>query len=170
MTSDRPSVLLGIAREIAAAQPDFHAVRGPGAGDRATNMFMRTLRERATKAFGLDYSEQRLCGDNSLAVDFYFPEDETIVEVALGLPNPACEFEKDILKAIMAQELGSRVRRLFFISRPGAIRKCSQPGRSAVVAWARLKHSLAVEVHELEGEPRPPRQRGRTGPIAGSTQ
>lgn len=76
------------------------------------------------------------------------------VEVALGLPNPLSEFEKDVLKALIAQENGSEVQRLFFISRAGAQKKCSQPGRSAVINWALENHGLQSEVHDLGGEPR----------------
>ncbi|MET0399073.1 MAG: hypothetical protein ABW277_19930 [Longimicrobiaceae bacterium] len=156
---DRSTRLLALAREIASANPTFHEVRGPGAGDHATREFMKELRRRALEAFGGDYSERRICGATSFAVDFYFPEERTVVEVALGLPNSASEFEKDILKAIIAQDYGNDVDRLFFISRPGAEKKCSQPGRRAVLEWARTKHRLVIEVHELEGEPR--RRRGR---------
>jgi len=154
MSSDRLATLLAIAREIAAANPTFQAVLGPGAGDNATNAFMRELQERAMSTFGDDYCERRMCGDTSQAVDFYFPEEGTIVEVALGLPTPASEFEKDILKAIMAQESGHLVHRLFFISRSGAVKTCNQPGRVAVKEWARAKHELVIEVHELGGKPR----------------
>ena len=100
------------------------------------------------------FSEQAICGANGLKPDFYFREEETIVEVALGLPNPSSEFEKDILKAIMAQELGMPVRLLFFISRAGASKKCSQPGRTAMREWALRNHNLAIEIHDLPGEPR----------------
>ncbi len=161
MNSNKPVILLRIAREIGSANSNFHAILGPGEGDRATGAFMRQLRARATEAFNADYSERKVCGDTSLAVDFYFPEEGTIVEVALGLPNPASEFEKDILKALMAQELGQRIDRLLFISRPGAKKKCSQPGRKAMAQWAGSRHSLSVEVHELEGEPRPSRRHSR---------
>lgn len=159
---DRPTLLLRLAREIAGAQPDFHAVRGPGEGDRATNDFMKRLRASALSAYGIDLSEFRACGDTSLAVDFYFPEEGVIVEIALGLPNPGSEFEKDILKALMAKEIGHKVEKLIFISRPGAIKKCSQPGRKAVIQWAETKHLIAVEVQELEGKARPPRSRKRS--------
>lgn len=154
MNQDRAVRLLEIARSIASAQADFQAVRGPGAGDRATRAFMRQLQERACAAFDTDCAEQKICGQTAFAADFYFPEEATVVEVALGLPNPASEFEKDILKAIVAQDYGNAVRRLFFISRAGAKKKCSQPGRAALVEWARAKHGLHVEVHELGGEPR----------------
>lgn len=168
--SDKAARLLVLARKIASADPGFHTVLGPGIGDRATRDFMRKLQGRAMASFGKDYSEQKICGETSLAVDFYFSEDATIVEVALGLPNPASEFEKDILKAIMAQECGHNVRRLYFISRPGAEKKCAQPGRTAVKTWARDKHSLLVEVHELDGKPRIRRRRSHSSRSAAEPQ
>lgn len=137
-------------------------MRGAGDGDRATHEFMRRLRDDAIAAFGGDYSECKMCGDTAFAADFYFPEDATIVEVALGLPNPASEFEKDILKAFMARESGFAVRRLLFISRSGAAQKCQQPGRGAIRDWARSKHDLEIEIHELPGQPRK-RQRRAMG-------
>jgi len=143
-----------MARALASATIDFQSVKGPGAGDHATGAFMRTLREKALAAFGTDFSEKRLCGDTSLAVDFYLPQESAIIEVALGLPNPASEYEKDILKAIMAQDFGFSVTRLVFISRAGASKKCDQPGRTAMVHWAASKHHLNIEIHDLPGEPR----------------
>ena len=161
MYTDRPTILLGLAREIARANRNFQAVLGPGEGDKATNAFMTQLRKRAMEAFGKDYSEQKVCGDTSLTVDFYFSDEATIVEVALGLPNPASEFEKDILKGLMAQESGHNVRRLFFITRAGGEKKCTQLGRNSMKEWASTNHQLLIEVHELEGEPRRRRRRFR---------
>lgn len=160
MHADRPAHLVRLAREIADRAPDFHAVRGPGVGDRATNAYMATLREAAHAAFGSDLSEFRILGDTALAADFYFADEGVIVEVALGLPNPGSEFEKDIIKALMAKETGHDVRTLVFISRPGAKKKCSQPGRRAMMRWSDEHHGIAIEIHELNGEPRPPRVRG----------
>lgn len=158
---DRPSALFGLASAIATVNPRFQDALGPGTGNRATNVFLRELQHRARAAFGGDYCERKLCGDTSFAVDFYFPEEATIVEVAFGLPNPASEFEKDILKAIMAKEAGHSVRRLFFISRAGARKKCAQPGRSAIQNWALAAHQIAIEIHELPGEPRLRRRRSK---------
>ena len=158
----RPGQLLELARDIAARNPNFQAVQGPGQGDRTTATFMADLRKQACQLFGSDFSEKKICGENVFAADFYFPEEKTIVEVALGLPNPNCESEKDILKAIMANELGNAVTCLYFISRPGASKKCSQPGRSAIKTWALVRHGLVIEVHELDGEPRK-RQHQRQG-------
>lgn len=167
MSIDKAIRLLALAREIASADAAFHSVLGPGAGDRRTQKFMRELRDQAAREFGTDYAERKVCGETSLAVDFYFPDEATIVEVALGLPNPGSEFEKDVLKAVMAQELGNNVRRLLFISRPGALKKCAQPGRTAVIQWALSKHQLQIEILELDGQPRArkrvPRAQGASG-------
>jgi hypothetical protein len=159
MEIDRPSRLIALARELAESLPEFQAIRGPGAGDSFALVFMRELRLRAERVFGRDLSEKRIIGETAFAVDFYFPEEGAIVEVALGLPNPNSEFEKDILKAIIAQENGYEVRRLAFISRAGGKRKCAQPGRAAVIRWASQTHAVRVEVHDLGGEPRKRLQR-----------
>jgi len=84
-----------------------------------------------------------------LAVDFYFPDEATIVEVALGIKNPNTEYEKDILKAVMAKSLGTRVNKLLFIAKPGGVKKCNQPGRIAVKEWLRRTHSIEVDVLDL---------------------
>jgi hypothetical protein len=127
--------LRSIAQSLVDEWPNFFAIQGAGAGDRATNVFMRELRRRAATAFGRDFAEQRISGSNKLAVDFYFPDDATIVEVAMSLRNPSSEFERDILKAIMAQESGSAVTRLLFLAKPGAVVRCAQPGVRAFADW-----------------------------------
>ena len=110
---DRPTHLLELARGIARGIVDFQTVRGPGDGDRATHAFMRELRQQATAAFRHDYAEQKICGETAFAADFYFPEEATVVEVALGLPNSASEFEKGHLKGNHGARLRIRSRSPF---------------------------------------------------------
>lgn len=138
-----------LAQTLVDQWQDFFAKKGPGAGDLDTNAFMKELRVRAQRDLGADFSEQPVCGENRLAPDFYFPDEATIVEVAMGLRNPSSEFERDILKAIMAQEAGHPVRRLLFLSKPGAVARTSQPGLSAFVSWAERVHGITVEVREF---------------------
>lgn len=161
MVNSQTTTLIRLAREISLALPDFQAVLGPGAGDKATHAFMKELRQLAMEVFGEDHSEWKLCGETSLAADFYFQNEGTIVEVAMGLGNPASEFEKDILKALMAQECGFDVRRLVFICRAGGEKKCRQPGRTAMRLWAENKHGLRIEVHDLHGVPRTRKRRSQ---------
>src|SRR6266542_3632820 len=110
---------------------------------------MKDLQIRAANAFGDDHSEKEICGKNKLRVDFYFSDEETIVEVALGLRNPLSEYERDILKAIMANEAGNHVARLVLISKPGALKRLAQPSAAAIRAWAERNHGIKVEIREL---------------------
>jgi len=146
---DPAQTLLSLAQSLASRRPDFLDTKGPGLGDHATTAFMRDLRARALKRFGADHAEQKICGPNGFCVDYYFRKEGTIVEVALGLPKKTTEFERDVLKAVMAKEQGSPVRRLVFISKPGAIKKCAQPGRTAIINWLSQNHRISVEIHEL---------------------
>lgn len=138
-----------IAKDLALGTKGFLDIKGPGAGNHATNQFIYALGRLSSERFGKDFSEKNICGSNSLAVDFYFPDDGVIVEVALGLRNPNTEYEKDILKAIMAKELGNKVDKLVFITKPGGIKKCNQPGRKAVKDWLLDSNQIEIEVLEL---------------------
>lgn len=141
--------LYEIARKLASETEAFLDIKGPGAGNRATNWFVTSLGRLASEKFGEDHSEKNICGPNSLAVDFYFPCDGVIVEVALGLKNPNTEYEKDILKAIMAKELGNKVEKLVFITKPGGLKKCNQPGRTAIRHWLASSNEIGIEIMEL---------------------
>ena len=137
--------LISIAQSLVDEWPNFFGLKGAGAGDHDTNAFMRELRSRALMTFGSDCAEKRICGDNKLAVDYYFPEEATVVEVAMSLRNPSSEFERDILKVIMAQEVGHTVRQLIFLSKPGAIARCSQPSFRAFADWAERAHGISIQ-------------------------
>jgi len=141
--------LLAIAQELALEDPTFFEKKGAGVGDRATAAFMHELRRRAASSFGIDHAEQTICGTNKLCVDYYYRDEATIVEVALSLRNPTSEFERDILKAIMAQDNGHPVRRLVFISKPGAARRLGAPSSRAIIEWAARAHDLMISVHEI---------------------
>ena len=146
---NRVERLYEIAKEISRNTVGFFDIKGPGAGNHSTNEFISELDKRAMDEFGEDFSEKNICGNNSLAVDFYFPEEATVVEVALGLGNPNTEYEKDILKALMARERGNKVEQLIFISKPGGVKKCNQPGRSAVKEWLKDKNGIRIMVMDL---------------------
>jgi hypothetical protein len=161
MTGDKASQLFGAARELAEEYGHFQRALGAGKGDHRSNAYVKKLRARAGKMFGEDFSEKKICGATAQAVDYYFPDERTIVEVALGLPNPSTEFEKDVLKAIIAQEHGYAVNRLYFISRAGGKTKCEQAGRAGIVRWAQERRGIVIEVHDLDGKPRKRKARSK---------
>lgn len=142
--------LFKLANELAIKTDGFFDIKGPGKGNLATNSYIKRLGELALDNFGINYSEKKICGPNSLAVDFYFPDEATIVEIALGVKKPNSEFEKDILKALMAKAEGNPVNRLVYIAKPGGVKKCNQPGRKAFRSWVLEHHKIKIEVFDLD--------------------
>ena len=141
--------LLSLIQQIADERSFFFDKKEPGIGNKDTNEFVAELNRRAHVLFGTDYAEQKICGDTNHAVDYYFQDESTIVEVALTLRTPNSEFEKDILKALMAQE-NYPVDRLVLIGKPGAVQKCSMPSRTSIIDWAKRTHNLQIDVYDIQ--------------------
>ena len=147
---NKASELIKIAQDLASDTPEFHSIKGPGKGDHATKDFMRTMREIAHNAFGQDYAEKKISGDTNFAVDFWFPDEMTIVEFALTLRNSSSEFHKDIFKALLAVDSGKEVQKLVFISKPGAIKRHNEPASKAIRDWLNKKYGIKTTIIELE--------------------
>lgn len=141
--------LVTLAQNLASEWPRFYEKLGADIGDRATHAYMVELSRRAFRDLNEDYSQKRISGGNGLSVDFYFPDEATVVEVAMSLRNPSSEFERDILKAIMAQGADNPVTRLLFLTKPGGCARVSSPSARAIIAWAQQAHGLTVDVCEF---------------------
>lgn len=148
-TRSKVEVLRDLIQKLADERPEFFVIKGQGKGNLDTINFMLELRRRAKIEFGQDFAERRLFKANVSAVDFYFDDEATIVEIALGLKSPNSEYEKDILKALLAKE-AYPVERLVLVGKPGACKKCAQPGRTAIREWAHRNHNLTVDVYDIE--------------------
>ena len=138
-----------IADRLARETPDFFAVKGPGAGDRANRSFMQQLRELARGSFGADYAERQLCTGTKFAVAFYFPDEATAVELAFGMHNPISEYERDLFKCFLAIDAGYAIRKLLFITKPNGYRKLQEPAPRAIAAWAKKHVGLEIDILEL---------------------
>jgi hypothetical protein len=137
------------AQRIADQTPDFFKVKGPGAGDHASLIFMAALRKISQDILGAKcICEHRVCTGAAFAVDFYFPDEATVVEVALSLDKPISEYERDIFKCLLAKERGCAVRKLLFITKPGGYRK-NAPGPQAIARFVREKFELEIEILEM---------------------
>ena len=141
--------LLLLAQGIADQTSGFFEKKGPGAGDHATGTFVRTLRQLAKEVFGADFSEKVVCNAAGFRFDFFFPDERTAVEFAFGLHNPNSEFERDILKCVLAIENGCEVKKLILVGKPGAIARLSAPAPKAIAAFVGRRFGLAVDVLEL---------------------
>ena len=141
--------LIELAQNIANDSPGFFDIKGPGKGDKATHAFMKKLRNQAEQLFKEDYSEKEICGDNKFAFDFFFPEEATIVEIALTLRNSNSEFHKDILKAILSQKADNTIEKLIFISKPGANKRHEEPASQSIISLVEKEFGITVIIREL---------------------
>lgn len=141
--------LFEVAQGLIPRVPEFFQVLGPGAGDRTTAAFMAALRQEAINVFGTDFAEKRICGQCEFSVDFYFPDEGTIVEIAMGLRNSLSEYERDLFKALLAKAAGHRVDRIVFFAKPGALVRCGRPGPRAISDWLERTQSIRVELREF---------------------
>jgi hypothetical protein len=148
----RPERLCVLAQRLAESTPNFFEIKGPGRGDHATAAFLADLRKAARELFGSDYSEKTACKSAGFRFDFYFPEEGVAVEFAFGLHNPNSEFERDIFKCLLAAEDqdGCSVRKLVLMGKPGAIARLSAPAPKAIMAFAKKRFDLTVQVFELQ--------------------
>jgi hypothetical protein len=145
----RVAKLFLMAQKIAWQTPGFFEKKGPGHGDRASALFMSSLREGAQGLFGCDLSEKRACESANYRLDFYFPEERTAVEFAFGLCNPLSEYERDIFKCLLAREEGLPLDRLLFIGKPGALSRQGARGPAAIAHFVERLHGVKVDVMEL---------------------
>jgi hypothetical protein len=141
--------LFELAQSLVYEWPNFFVKKGAGAGDRDTYAFMEQLKVWVETAFGRNYYEQRICGVVGFKPDFYFPDEATIVEIAMGLRNPSSEYERDIFKALLDLDLKQPVQQLVFFAKPGALDRFAQPGQKAIASWVQRTHGIAITVREF---------------------
>jgi len=121
-----------------------------GAGDKACAAYLNKLNIRAEKRFGKQCCQQEsVCDGTKLTFDFYFPDEKTAVEIALSLGNPQTEFERDIFKAILANDGGKPVAKLVLIGRSGSVKRHNRGDSLAIVKLVKAHHNIDVEVREL---------------------
>lgn len=81
--------------------------------------------------------------------DFYFHDECTVVEVALGLHNPISEYERDIFKCLLAREQGAAIDQLFLICKPGGADRQNAPGPRAIASFVARNFQMEVVIIEL---------------------
>lgn len=137
------------AQKLAERTPGFFETKGPGVGDHATNEFMKRLSEIAEGLFGQDHSQKLACRSANYKFDFYFADEATVVEFAFSLDKPISEFERDIFKCLLAQREGTKVNRLVFIGKPGALARQGAPGPKAIAGLVRDNYGIEIQIEEL---------------------
>jgi len=147
--SDQADRFKLLAQRLAESTPRFFDIKGAGDGDHATNAFMKSLRILAQEQFGAELHEKICVPGANFRFDFYLPDEGTVIEIALSLRNPNSEFEKDLLKCILAQRQGLAIKYLLLISKPGGMKKALEPGRKRMAELAEADFGIKVEVWDL---------------------
>jgi len=153
MTTPKVTVLLRIIEEVVVDHPYFFQSTGAGQANKASNEFVKAVQARVNDEIGEGCVEHIINTDSRMAVDYYFEDERTIVEVARLVKNPNSEFHKDILKGLLAQD-HCVVDCLVFIGGRGSENACRTPARKAIIDWAYAKHGLRVEVYDICSLPR----------------
>ena len=144
--------LLQVIHQTAAEIPTFDLRLGPGKdkGNGATKLFVKMVNEIAAQRWPDQVKQNfRAVPTTRMDFDLYVPSERTAIEIALSVRNPVSEYEKDILKALLAQAGGLALDRLILIGKKGSVEKRNEPAPLAIRNWAWEKHSLKVEVHEI---------------------
>ncbi|MGA3142705.1 MAG: hypothetical protein ABSF10_06630 [Verrucomicrobiota bacterium] len=144
--------ILKIAQEIldVPERGKFFVRQGPGVGNGKTTEFMAALRTRVIDELGDGLAEMCICGNNKLCVDYYLPDESTIIEFEFSLSTPHSNLERDILKSVLAKDAGVKVKKLVLVGEPGSIHRHKGASSQAFINWLRQKEEIEIEIHELQ--------------------
>jgi hypothetical protein len=111
---------------------------------------MAELKRRLGPRFTTKYAEQSICGKGiGLRVDFWISAEDTIIEIAMSLKNPNSEYERDLMKAILAKRAGIAVKKLIFLSKQGAKKTHNNPSSRAFRELMRKQYGIEVDIREF---------------------
>ena len=141
-----------MAQRIADRTPGFQERQGPGkrAGNGVTNEFLRALDIAVSNTWPTKVRRQEPVATGvKYSFDYFIHSEDTAVEIALSLRNVVTEFEKDIFKAILANQSGKRVKKLLLIGKGGSVKRQSKPGPNAIKAWVKRHCDTQIEVRDI---------------------
>lgn len=140
-----------LADDLARKDRRFNVKKGPGRGDRATARYMAKLNKAAKRRMGKGVRiEKPVMKGTRLTFDFFLPRERTAVEVSLH--RYVSEFEKDLLKALLAKHGGTPIRKLVFFTRVEGQKFRESPSARAGMQYLK---SRGIEVTLLPLRSRP---------------
>ncbi len=142
--------IVRLAQEVADSLPAMFHKKGPGPGNDFTKLYMAILNQRVTKALGKQYVEQCISGNTKQCVDFFVPNENTIVEVELSLYNSHTNLERDIFKALLAIDSGHQIQTLLLVGKEPAKKIHTQPALIALINWVKTHHELNVVIEDIK--------------------
>ena len=151
LMKSKPEELIRIAIRLAKKHVQLFAEEadGPGVGNTLVNDYINELKAFAKKKFQGDFAERSVMGGTNLRFDYYFPKEKTVIEIALSLHNSNTEFEKDLLKCLLARTQGMLVKELWFFTRTQGVESLDRPARRAFIDYVEKIHSLKIKIFSL---------------------
>lgn len=146
----KAEIIYKLAEQTASEFPDMFRKKGPGEGNRFTNRYMSRLNQAVGEVLGKHYEEQKICGKTDQSVDFYVPEESTIIEVELSLYNVHTNLDRDIFKALIAKDAGYRVATLVLIGKEPAEERHAQPASRTLIDFVKRYHNLDVIIRDIK--------------------
>lgn len=144
--------IFDLAQQIVARTPGFQDSKGPGnqAGNGVTNEFIRALDVAVSNNWPIAVRRQEPVAPGvKYSFDYFIPSEDTAVEIALSIRNIVTEFEKDIFKAILANESGKCVKKLVLIGKDGSVKRQNGTGPNAIKRWVSQNCGIEIQVKEL---------------------
>jgi hypothetical protein len=144
--------LFEIAQQIASRTPNFQECIGPGkeAGNGVTTAFLRSVDTAVADNWPTQVRLQEPAAPGvKYSFDYFIPAESTAVEIALSLRNFVTEFEKDIFKAILANEADKGITKLILIGKAGSVKRQNGTGPNAIKRWVQQNCGIKIEVREL---------------------
>lgn len=146
----KTQTIYNLAQKVADELPDMFRKKGPGKGNHFTNRYMSRLNEAVAAVLGKTYIEQKICDPTNQCVDFYVPEESTIIEVELSLYNVHTNLDRDIFKALIAKDTGHSVSTLLLIGKEPAKERHTQPASRALIDFVKRHHDLNVVIEDIK--------------------
>jgi hypothetical protein len=146
----KTQIIHNLAQQVADELPDMFRKKGPGEGNLFTNQYMSRLNAAVAATVGKSYVEQKICDPTDQCVDFYVPEESTIIEVELSLYNVHTNLDRDIFKALLAKDAGHRVATLLLIGKEPAKERHTQPASRALIDFVKRHHDLNVVIEDIK--------------------
>lgn len=140
--------IFDLAQEVADAYDLLHARRA-GSGDSYTREVVDHLKALVVEELGPGIVNQFLCKSNGPMVDFWIEEEQAIVEVEYSMWSSDPLLEKEVFKALLAQDAGRDVQQLILIGDPGSVRRWQAPTPRSIMNWVERTHGLHVQLWEL---------------------
>lgn len=96
-------------------------------------------------------SEKKISNDVGYRFDYYIPEENTVVEIALSANNANTEFEKDIFKVLLFNDANpmNKIEHLVLIGKNGIVNRLKENGPSAIRNFVKKHFNIQIDVLEI---------------------